>query len=49
MQNTKPKECGKWISLITFILAPLPIANDDVVHSPTPSNVNTAAVSKGEG
>ena len=28
---------------------PLPIASDDVVHSPTPSIVSTAASSNGEG
>ena len=34
---------------ITFKLLPLPMASDVVVHSPTPSKVKTAALSKGDG
>ena len=45
----KPKEWGKWISLVTFSVLPLPTAKEVVAHSPTPSMVKTAASSNGDG
>ena len=44
-----PSECGKWISLETARAFPFPSAREVVAHSPTPSMVRTAALSKGDG